>query len=46
MVTLHPLKKRLKELITACRPFIDGIFSLSGKPYYDDLINELKNIYS
>ena len=45
MITLYPLEKKLKQLITACKPFIDGVFSLSGNPYYDDLITELKNIY-
>lgn len=46
MISLHPIPNRLMKLIRACMPFIDGVYSLSGSPYYDDLVAELHNIYT
>jgi len=45
MATLHPIRQRLQTLMVACKPYIDGFYSLNGIPYFDDLINELINIY-
>lgn len=45
MITLFPIKKSLRSLIETSRPYIDGVYSLSGKPYIDELIDELKKTY-
>jgi len=45
MITLPPIEKSLKSLIETSRPYIDGVYSLSGKPYIDELIDELKETY-
>lgn len=45
MVILPPIKEKHKELIKYYKKYIDGVFSLSGKPYFDDLVHELKRIY-
>jgi hypothetical protein len=45
MVTLHPLHQDTLRMMNICKPFIDGVFSLSEKPYFDDLIIKLKELY-
>lgn len=45
MVTLYPIRQRLQPLIGACKPYIDGFYSLNGRPYFDDLLNEMTDIY-
>ena len=45
MLGVTPIQQHLQGLIDACKPYIDGIFSLSGAPYIDELINELEKIY-
>ena len=38
--------KTIDSLIEICKPYLDGIFCLTEVPYIDDLIRELKEIYS
>jgi len=45
MVSLYPIEKRLKKVEDICRPYLDGIYSISQNPYFDDLIQELNAIY-
>jgi hypothetical protein len=45
MVGLQPIRKDIKDLAKICRPYIDGVYSLSEEPYIDELIEELKVIY-
>jgi hypothetical protein len=45
MLGFTPLKSHLHKLIDICKPFIDGVYSLSGGPYIDKLIEELRRIY-
>ena len=46
MVSIGATPKFLESLIQACKPYIDGVFSLCGSPYLDDLIEELREMYS
>lgn len=45
MVTLQPVEDSLRSLIETCKPYVDGVYSLSGKPYIDELVSELRKIY-
>lgn len=45
MVTLQSWEDSLDNLIHACRPYLDGVFSLSEEPYIDELVEELRDIY-
>ncbi|MBS7636744.1 hypothetical protein KEJ37_05355 [Candidatus Bathyarchaeota archaeon] len=45
MISLQPIEDLNKSLINACKPYIDGVYSLSGDPYIDELLTELKRIY-
>lgn len=45
MVCLNPIGE-LREMVDAFEPFLDGAYSLSGEPYIDDLLTELKEIYT
>jgi len=45
MIQLPPTENHLKSLITACSPYIDGVYSVSGEPYFDSLLGTLKEIY-
>jgi hypothetical protein len=36
----------LQDLMILCKPDIDGIYSLTGKPTIDDLVDELKGVYA
>jgi len=38
--------KTIESLIEICKPYLDGVFYLTEAPYIDDLIRELKEIYS
>ena len=38
--------KTTEALIEICKPYLDGAFFLTEVPYIDDLIRELKEIYS
>lgn len=38
--------KTIEGLIEICKPYLDGVFYLTEAPYIDDLIRELKEIYS
>ncbi|MCK4388318.1 MAG: hypothetical protein KAW00_06045 [Dehalococcoidia bacterium] len=38
--------KTIEGLIEICKPYLDGVFYLTEAPYIDDLIKELKEIYS
>jgi hypothetical protein len=44
MVSLQPIYVN-KSLIDVCKPYIDGVYSLSEKPYIDELLTELERIY-
>ena len=41
-IGLFPLKEKLLSLVEACRPYLDGVFSLSSRPYFDDLVEHMK----
>ena len=45
MVGLIEFNKGLEPLIKACQPYIDGVYSLCGYRYFDELIKELKVLY-
>lgn len=45
MVCLNQIKA-LREVIDTYKPFLDGVYSLSGEPYFDDLLDELRIIYN
>jgi hypothetical protein len=45
-VGLFPLKEKLKSLIESCKPYLDGVFSLSSDPYFDVLVQTLKHDFS
>lgn len=45
MLGFNPIENYLQGLIDICEPYIDGVYSLSGKPYVDELIGELEKIY-
>jgi len=38
--------KSIESLIEICKPYLDGVFYLTEAPYIDELIKELKEIYS
>ena len=39
-------RNTIEGLIEICKPYLDGAFFLTQAPYIDDLIRELKEIYS
>jgi hypothetical protein len=45
MIELQPPKMHLRSLVAACSPYIDGVYSISGTPHFDELLEELKRIY-
>ena len=45
MVCLQEFDETSKNLISACAPYLDGVYSLSDEPYFDDLVDILKEIY-
>jgi len=45
MASLYPIEPRIKRVEKICKPYLDGVYSISGKPYFDDLISELQYIY-
>jgi len=45
MLELHPIWPNLKDLVVACKPYIDGVYSLSSSPYIDELLQELRYLY-
>ncbi len=46
MVGLNEFNKGLDPLIKACKPYIDGVYSLCGYRYFDELVEELVALYS
>lgn len=36
----------IDDLVSICRPWVDGVFYLTTVPYLDEMIQELKDIYS
>lgn len=46
MVGLVSIPTTLSSLIEACKPYIDGVFSLCGPPFLDDLVEEVRRMYS
>ena len=46
MTSLMPIPDRIKRVEIICKPYLDRIFSISGEPYFDELISELKMVYS
>jgi len=46
MVTLSPIWPNLAGLIGAFKLYLDGVYSLSGEPYIDNLLEELRRIYA
>jgi len=38
--------RTLDSLVEICKPYLDGVFYLTTVPYLDDLIEELKQLYS
>jgi hypothetical protein len=45
-VGLTEFKERLKPLAEACKPYLDGVYSLSSEPYFDDLVAEMKKYFA
>jgi hypothetical protein len=45
IATLSPLNFS-KEWIELARPYVDNVYSLSDKPYIDDLVQSLKKLYA
>lgn len=45
MTSLMPIPDRIKRVEKICKPYLDRIFSISGEPYFDELISELKILY-
>ena len=46
MVGLQEISEHLRPLIELFKPYVDGVYSLCGTPYVDDLIKEVKRLYS
>lgn len=46
VITLFPVTYVSKEWIELAKPYIDGVYSLSEKPYIDELVKELKTLYA
>ena len=46
MVGLVSISRTLGSLIEVCKPYIDGVFSLCGSPFLDELVEEAKHVYS
>jgi len=45
VVTIPDIGSTIKNMIELSRLYFDGVYSLSGKPPVDDLINELRFLY-
>jgi hypothetical protein len=45
MVIFQPIPPHCQDWIKLCSSYIDGVYSLSGKPYIDDLLDELRRVY-
>lgn len=45
MIELQKPKEYLRSAINRCSPYIDGVYSVSQKPYFDGLLEQLKNLY-
>lgn len=45
-IALFPFQKALNSLVEACRPYLDGVYSLSSRPYLDDLVKEMKKYFT
>ena len=45
-VGLFSIPEPLKTLIDACKPYLDGVFSLSSDPYLDVLVETMKHNFS
>jgi hypothetical protein len=45
MVIFQPIAPHFQDWIKLCSSYIDGVYSLSGKPYIDDLLDELRRVY-
>lgn len=46
MLGFYPIQPYLQSLVQICKPYIDGVYSLTGEPYVDDLVTELQEVYS
>jgi len=44
-IALFPFEETLDSLVGACRPYLDGVYSLSSEPYLDDLVKEMKKYF-
>ena len=45
MIATHPSSKLSKQLIDISKHHMDGVYYLSEKPYFDELVKELEGIY-
>ena len=45
MVVFQAIPPGLKDWVTLCKSHVDGVYSLSGEPYIDKLLEELWRIY-
>ena len=45
MIIFQPIPDYIKDVEKICRPYIDGVYSLSGEPYFDELVEELIQLY-
>lgn len=46
IVATYSVSESSKKLVEAGKPYVDGIYYLSEHPYLDELLNELKRMYS
>jgi len=45
MTTLQGFDDGIATLAEVCKPYLDGVYSLSKKPYFDKMVKELKSMY-
>jgi len=45
-IGLFPFEERLKPLVDACKPYLDGVYSLSNEPYFDSLVKEMNKYFT
>jgi len=45
-VGLSLLNRNKEPLVNACKPYLDGVYSLSNEPYFDELVAQMKKDFS
>ena len=46
MIAFHSIPPQLQGLMVLCKSYLDGVYSLCGEPYIDDLLEELRGVYA